>query len=199
MSAQLPRALYQLQAVFFDLDGTLVDSHLDFAAIREELGFPQGIGLIEHMATLPEGEVAAAWSVIDRHEHAGAMAATWMPGARELLAALQASPLATGILTRNSRKAVEVMADKLGMTVPHVLCRDDCAAKPDPQGLLRLAEITGCDPKRCLYVGDFAYDLQAARNAGMIATLYRTARNARFEPEADCCIDHFDQLQPLIP
>lgn len=34
--------LKNLKAIFFDLDGTLVDSNLDFELIRRDLGFPVG-------------------------------------------------------------------------------------------------------------------------------------------------------------
>ena len=55
-----------------------------------------------------------------------------------------------------------------------------------------------CDPpEACVYVGDFVYDLQAARNAGMAACLLRNPGNQRFVDQADLVIDRLDELLPL--
>ena len=50
----------RFQALLFDLDGTLVDTRLDFAALRRELGFPEGVGLLEHLETLPAADARRA-------------------------------------------------------------------------------------------------------------------------------------------
>jgi beta-phosphoglucomutase-like phosphatase (HAD superfamily) len=39
--------------VIFDMDGTLVDSPLDFDAMRREIGCPPNRGLLEHIAAAP--------------------------------------------------------------------------------------------------------------------------------------------------
>ncbi|MQM37694.1 N-acetylmuramic acid 6-phosphate phosphatase [wastewater metagenome] len=184
-----------IDAVAFDLDGTLVDSRLDFTAMRRELGFPEGIGLIEHMETL--GDAAAverAWAVIERHEMAGAEAATWIPGARELLAGLHSAGVPTAILTRNARITTEHMHRALDIPVDLVLTREDCQPKPDPDGLHRIAAQLGVPTARMIYVGDFVYDLQTARAAGAHACLLRNERNGRFALEADLIVDHLDEL-----
>ncbi|ENO16645.2 HAD family hydrolase [Marinobacter nanhaiticus D15-8W] len=185
-------------AIAFDLDGTLVDSGLDFFAIREELGFPQGIGLLEHIATLSDpAAVAHAHAVIHRFEMAGARRATWMPGAQELLLHLKAFDVPVAILTRNSREAVAATDAALGLGIELILTRDDAPPKPDPGGLALIAEQLGTAPDRMTYVGDYVDDLTAARRAGMAAGLYRNERNARFVGQADYVIRHFNELQQL--
>lgn len=183
-------------AIAFDLDGTLVDSGLDFVAIREELGFPQGIGLLEHIATLTDpAAVAHAHAVIHHFEMAGAARATWMPGAQELLRYLQDLDVPVAILTRNSREAVAATDAALGLGIELILTRDDAPPKPDPGGLALIAEQLAAAPERMTYVGDYVDDLTAARRAGMMAGLYRNERNARFAGQADYVIGHFDELR----
>ncbi|MBF1803226.1 HAD family hydrolase [Alloalcanivorax profundimaris] len=184
----------RFQALLFDLDGTLVDTRLDFAALRRELGFPDGIGLLEHLETLPAADVHRARAVIDRHEMAGASAATWIDGAQALLADLHRRGVPTAILTRNSRAAVARTDQVLGLPVDLILTREDCPPKPDPGGLLRIADTLRLTPARCLYVGDFVYDLRAARNAGMAAGLLLNGKNGHFADQADRVVGHLGEL-----
>lgn len=184
----------RFQALLFDLDGTLVDTRLDFAALRGELGFPDGIGLLEHLETLPPEQASQARQVIHRHEMAGAEAATWIDGARALLAALRRHGVPTAILTRNSRAAVARTDQVLGLPVDLILTREDCPPKPHPEGLLRIAEQLRLTPARTLYVGDFVYDLQAARNAGMAAGLLLNGGNGHFADQADLVVGHLGEL-----
>lgn len=185
-------------AVAFDLDGTLVDSGLDFARIRAALGFPAGIGLLEHIATLEDPEaVARAHAVIHRFEMEGARTATWMPGAQALLAHLRDRDIPVAILTRNSREAVAATDAVLSLGVELILTRDDAPPKPDPSGLLRIADHLAVPAGRMTYVGDFVDDLTAARAAGMAAGLYRNHRNGHYTDQADYVIEHFDDLRRL--
>ena len=45
----------QVRGIIFDLDGTLVDSRLDFDAMRHEMGLPTGIPILEGLAAIPDG------------------------------------------------------------------------------------------------------------------------------------------------
>lgn len=183
------------------MDGTLVDSRLDFAAIRRETGFPEETGLLEHLETLrsPEARARAA-AIIHRHEMAGAAAATWMPGAQELLGRLVLANVPIGIVTRNSREATEYTLKALSAPPLDTVTREDTAPKPDPAGLLLMANNWGILPMALLYVGDFLFDLQAAKAAGMKSALYTNHRNGVYRDQADLVFEHFDQLaETLLP
>ncbi|WP_166269020.1 HAD family hydrolase [Marinobacter caseinilyticus] len=187
------------RGVAFDLDGTLVNSALDFRAIRRELAFPDGVGLLEHIATLSDpGLVEQAHGVIHRHEMAGAERATWMPGAESLLGALNEAGVPVAILTRNSRAAVRATCAVLEIPVGRILTREDCAPKPSPEGLINIAKHFGLRPAQMIYVGDFIDDLTSARRAGMAACLYRNGKNRSFASEARFVIDHFKELRVLL-
>ena len=188
-----------LRGVIFDLDGTLVDSQLDFAAIRRETGFPQGIGLLEYMASLTcEQARSSAMATIHRHEMAGAAMATWMPGARELMLGLTNANIPVGIVTRNSREAAEHTAAVLSMPTVDLLARDDAPPKPNPAGLLQLAQGWNINAEELVYVGDFLYDLQAAQQAGMRSALYLSSKNRHYADQADIQFEHFDELGLLL-
>ena len=182
------------RGVIFDLDGTLVDSQLDFAAIRAATGCPEGIGLLEYAAGLADDAAARVHGTIHEHEMAGAMAATWVPGADTWLAALRKQCLPTGILTRNSRAATALTLSRLGIEVDIVLTREDCLPKPDPDGLLHIARQWALPCDALVYVGDFRYDIEAARRAGMQAWFYDTGRHSHFGAQADRVFGHFNEL-----
>lgn len=193
------KSAHTVRGVIFDLDGTLVDSALDFSAIRAELDFPPGIGLLEHIDTLDDPRAqAAAHQVILKHEMAGAMRATWMPGARELVQRLHDGGLPVAILTRNAREVVAATLDIMALPFDPLLTREDCPPKPKPDGLLHIARQWHLSPGELIYVGDFRFDLEAARNAGMRSCLYRNQRNADYAHEADWVIDHFDELRQRL-
>ncbi|WP_439101783.1 HAD family hydrolase [Congregibacter sp.] len=166
----------RLKALIFDLDGTLVDSRLDFAAMRREIGAPAGIGLLEYVETLRcEDAQQSAMDVIHKHEVAGAMAATWIPTAEEALHSLHEQGIPIAIVTRNNRHAAKLTMDRLSMPSIPLKAREDAAPKPDPEALLAIAKEWRIHPAHCAYIGDFRYDIEAAQRAGMLPVLYHPA------------------------
>lgn len=184
------------KGIIFDLDGTLVDTRLDFTLLCQRLGWPVGTPILEHLATLTDpAEYAVATQIIEQFELEGAEQASWMPGAAELLRQLQQQKIPTAILTRNIKSATELCMKKLQFSVDIVLTREDCAPKPDPEGLLKIANHWQRDCRELLFIGDYVFDLQTAARAGMPSCLYRTAENGHFAAQADFVIDHFIELQ----
>jgi HAD superfamily hydrolase (TIGR01509 family) len=192
--------LERLRGIVFDLDGTLVDSALDFAAMRREIGCPDGTGLLEFVASLDsDADRASAEAVIHRHEMAGAARATWMPGASRLLHRIAGAGLPMGIVTRNSREAAGRTLEALGAPQLALVAREDARPKPDPDGLLQLARRWQLPPAALAYVGDFRFDIEAARRAGMTAVLYLQDRNRDYADNADLAFSHFDELAQWLP
>jgi phosphoglycolate phosphatase len=73
------------------------------------------------------------------------------------------------VLSINSRHAVEraLEGNGLGERVIHIVGREDVRRiKPDPEGMLVLAERHGVDPEEMLFVGDKDGDRECAERAG---------------------------------
>lgn len=189
--------LGQHRGIIFDLDGTLVDSKLNFSLLCQQLGWPAGTAILEHLVTLPPVEKQRALRIIEDFELAGAAAACWMPGAAELLQLLRQQNIPTAILTRNTRQATLLCASSLGIEVDVILTRDDAPAKPDPAGLWQIARQWQLQCNELLFVGDYLFDLQTAANAGMPSCLYRGSENHHFAADADFVIDHFIEIHQL--
>ena len=155
-----------LRLVIFDLDGTLVDSGLDFDAIRHEIGLTPGTPILEAMTAMADHDRERASDVLDRYETAAAGRARLMPGAAELLDGLRASDVKVAILTRNSRTSVERVCRRHGLRFDAVVAREDKHPKPHPGGVHHLMQTCGAAADETVVVGDFRFDVEAGNAAG---------------------------------
>ena len=91
-------------------------------------------------------------------------------GIAELVPALAEAGVRTGIVTSKRRATAQKAMDAVGLTggIPLVAGLEDTAShKPGPEPLRYAAQLLGVDPVDCVYVGDAAVDVLAARAAGM--------------------------------
>jgi sugar-phosphatase len=167
-------------AILFDLDGVLVDSHPLIerilrawaagrsvdpdAAVAASYG-RRDIDLVRVVAPTLDAEVEAAW-IVEREERefTGIIP---IPGAAGLLAALPAARWA--IVTSGTRKVASgrLRAAELPEPVYMVTAEDVREGKPAPEGYLRAAGLLGVRPDRCLVVEDAESGVRAAEAAGM--------------------------------
>lgn len=162
-----------IRGAIFDMDGTLIDSQLDFDAMRRDMGLPDRMPILEGLQATPPGpELDRRLRILRNHELRGVECATIFPGVEETLAALREWGWPTGILTRNSRESTDAMLDRLGLRLDLVLTRDDAPPKPDPRGLLDIAGQWKLPPAELVFCGDYLFDLQAGQRAGMQTILF---------------------------
>jgi HAD superfamily hydrolase (TIGR01509 family) len=158
-------AVEGLQAVLFDMDGTLIDSEYDWPAIRRRLGVSSD-SIIDELNGLPESERRSKWADLSDIERRATERAKIKPGAAELLAWLAARGLATALVTNNTDHNTRQLLDRFGLSFDVVLTRDCGLWKPSGAPLLEAMRRLGATPDRCLAVGDSKYDVAAARHAG---------------------------------
>lgn len=208
-----------VRGVLFDLDGTLVDSRIDFAGMRRatmrlaaERGVDpaplEGLDLLEMVARAaaaapdPEEMRRAAEAALVAIEVAAGPGSREMPGAIELLEALQADGIRVGIVTRNCRQVVTEILARIPLPHGVLLTRDEVVrVKPDPEHLLRAAAALGVPPERCVIVGDHVMDVRAGRAAGMgtVGFLGPGRPPDAFDGEsADLVVRHLRELKAWI-
>ena len=185
-----------IEAVFFDLDATLVSSTLNFQQIRQELGYEGEVDFLQLIQRLPPTESQRIQEIIHRHECEDAEAATAMPGAASLLHFCQLQGWPTVVVTRNSRSVAALKLQRSDLQVDKLIARDDAfPAKPDPTVFLSLFNQYGLTANRVIYVGDYIYDIQTARNAGMISALTYEDNLPEFANQSDICIKGLTALE----
>jgi HAD superfamily hydrolase (TIGR01509 family) len=182
----------------FDLDGTLTIAVHDFDAIRRELGLKKGMGILEALTELPEDEANVLHKKLDELELELARGAQAAPGAGALLDALRGRGARLGILTRNHRDNALETLRAAGLEEyfepEHVLGRREAPPKPKPDGVVQLLRRFRAPAASTLMVGDYLFDLQAGRAAG-VRTLYVDGTGSfPFKAHADLSVTTLDQL-----
>jgi phosphoglycolate phosphatase len=173
----------------FDWDGTLMDStrviskSLQSACGDIGIAVPSdrdalyviGLGIadtLRHVA--PDLDEAGQRRLSERYRHhflAREHEAPLYDGVLELLSDLHGRGRRLAVATGKARRGLERALDSTGLRpwFEATRCADEGFAKPHPDMLLMLLDITGVEPARAVMVGDTTHDLELAANAGIDA------------------------------
>lgn len=186
-----------VRGILFDMDGVVVRQRLDFLAIKQEIfGSTHGF-ILERMDQLPPPERRRAEAILERHETVAALTAEPMEGILPFLAWMEASELKRGLVTRNSRKSVELVLGRLGIGFDAIVTREDAPPKPAPDPIWVACRGMGLQPAEVVFVGDFEFDMLAGRRAGVRTVLLRGGTTTTSE-HADLGVDSFAELQEWL-
>lgn len=174
--ASQPIPYQSVSGLIFDLDGTLVDSALDFDLMRREMQLPEKQPILEALDRLTAARRDECWAILDRHERAGAERATLMPGVAELMQSLSARGTHRAVFTRNGRQPTLRTLERLGLPFDLVVAREDAPPKPDPAGIWMICKAWGLRPEQVVMVGDYRFDIEAGRRAGTRTVCYCARR-----------------------
>ena len=179
-----------IDAILFDLDGTLADTAADLGAVLNRLRSEAGQAPLPaatirpHVSKGVRGLLGIGFALVpgdagyaELHQRFLAyygdslcVATTLFEGVLGLLASLEAEGIKWGVVTnKTSRYTLPVMAALgLGRRAACIVSGDSSPRpKPAADPLLLASTLAGALPARCLYVGDDLRDMQAARAAGM--------------------------------
>jgi sugar-phosphatase len=170
---------FEVDALLFDMDGTLIDSTASvlrgWKVLAEEFAIPadrfaavprHGRPAVEILRELVDPErVDRAAARLDELEISDVDGIVPLPGAVALLSAAPAGTLA--VVTSAGRGLATARLRAAGLTAPVLVTADDVArGKPDPEPFLLGAELLGAKPARCLVLEDAPAGLAAGRAAG---------------------------------
>jgi phosphoglycolate phosphatase len=179
-----------LEAVLFDLDGTLIDTAPDMARTVNEMRRRRGLAAVPLEQVRPfvshgaRGKITYAFRITTDDPRFQAMREEFLqiyadnicvdsvlfPGMEELLRHLEEREVAWGVVTNKFERLARPLLEALGLTdrAAIIVGGDTCPRpKPYPDPLLHAAAELSVAPRRTLYVGDDKRDVDAARAAGM--------------------------------
>lgn len=217
-----------LDAVLFDLDGTLLETARDIALALNrataELGWPplseavvrrligRGAPLLIERAAAALGRAVEARQreallqrFLDHYgglESSGEVEAAPYPGVREALAGVRAAGLRTAVVTNKLERFADALLARLGLEtfIDVVIGGDSCERrKPDPEPLLLACRRLDATPARALMVGDSINDVEAARGAGMPIVCVPYGYNEGEDPRKLPCDALIESLTDLLP
>lgn len=212
--------LKDIEAVIFDLDGTLIDSMWVWNKIDEEyLGkrniehpsnlnqelegksfretaeyFKQRFKLTESVEQIEEDWNNMAW---DKYEHEVKL----KKGALTFLKYLKEKNIKMGIATSNSRELVELVTKANGINQffdKIVTATEVQKGKPEPDVYLKVAKGLNLNPTKCLVFEDVVNGIIAGKRANMkVCAIYDDAsKNTTEEKQntADYYINDFEDI-----
>jgi sugar-phosphatase len=190
-----------VEAVLFDIDGTLVDSTAAVIRTWETWAAQRGIDAREILRVchgrrtedtlalfLPAAQHAAAVAELGQLELADLDDVIALPGTQSLLPRLPVDRWAA--VTSGSRHVMETRLVATGLPIPDVLVSAEAveAGKPDPEGYLKAAAALGRDIRHCLVVEDAPAGIEAGRAAGARVLAVATSHPAEELTAADAII-----------
>jgi phosphoglycolate phosphatase len=213
-----------MQAVLFDLDGTLIDTAPDLTAALNQALQRQGLRAASvqqvrgwigdgtraslakavRAAGVPEAElearVDAMWPGFqyDYTTCCGEHSHVY-PGVRRALERLIGAGIRVGLVT-NKEAAFShrlLVRHDLNACFDLMVCGDTLPVrKPDPAMLLHALQALQCAADEALYIGDSGIDVRTARAAGVAvwAVTHGYGGELRGSDAPDRTVDHFDEL-----
>jgi len=191
-----------LSGVLLDLDGTLtVPGALNFRAIKEEMGCPQDVPILEFIESRPRPQQRRLHEILERHEIEAAKKSVPNKGAERFLHVLLKKGYKLGIITRNRNHSVEIVLKKFNGIRKEdfsvIITRENSPPKPHPYGVEMAAKKMGLSPKELLVVGDYRFDIIAGKAAGAKTALLRNpplSSGTGPQPLADYAINELMEL-----
>lgn len=179
-----------IEAVLFDLDGTLIDSAPDLGAAADQMRKDRGLPSLPLERYRPmagagaRGMIGVAFGLTPEEPGYNDLREEFMAnyercmtartyafeGVDELIRELQRRELAWGVVTNKIERFTLPLTGAMPLfaSAGAIVGGDTTAhPKPHPAPLLEAARRLGLEPQRCLYVGDDERDIVAGLAAGM--------------------------------
>jgi phosphoglycolate phosphatase len=186
-----------VDTILFDLDGTLIEPGIDFGRLNARvLQVCSEAGLdTEAWTDLPALElidnavaelrstdadraanlaITAARAIMDVEIEAATRVRPY-PGVQSFLQALGQAGHKVGIVTRNCRRAADIVLQRFPLSFDILLTRDEALyVKPNPRHLLQALQAMGASAAAVLMCGDHPMDITAGKAIGAYTAAVRT-------------------------
>jgi beta-phosphoglucomutase family hydrolase len=208
-----------MNGVLFDWDGVVIDSSAQhersWELLAQETGLPLPEGHFKagfgkkNQVIIPDilrwaQEPAAIATLADRKEEiyrdlVRQSGVTILPGARELLAALELEGVPTAVASSTPRQNLDAIFASTGLDrfFKAVVCGDDVVnGKPAPDVFLLAARKLGLAPDACLVIEDAHAGIEAALAAGMRVLAVATTHPLADLHRATAAVESLAEITP---
>lgn len=204
-----------IEAVLFDMDGTLIDSEPNYRVADERFLKDLGIELPEEVWELfvgigsgkmieyvkdhygLEGDTQELLELKDRYYHGIVEERTEIfPATVRLLGELEERGMPCAIATGSSKRTLRLSLEATGLEERFdatVSAEEVAEGKPAPDVFLEAARRVGVRPERCLVLEDSRSGIEAALAAGMAVVALPSVSSLRDDPlleKVDLVIPH---------
>ena len=208
------------RAVFFDMDGVIVDSERYWRTEQPDHIFPATLAgeqpdidettgmnyreiydhLDEHYETkISEEEYIDIFDETARDIYSERV--TLLDGFQDLVDDLRAAGLPVAIVTSAPPEWHEIVTERFDIDVDETISAEDIDGdgKPAPDIYEYAAGVVGRDPVDCLVIEDSNNGVAAGKNAGMTVIAYRSGPNDDTDlSAADTVVESADELRATI-
>lgn len=208
---------HRIRSVFFDLDGTLIQTAQGFEKAFIDLGlepepfdgmanFLSGVdwrALIDYVFRNRQDDIHDIRIAFAKyHDEHMADLSSYYPHALETLLQLKKLGFTTGIISNKNHEQCLILNESFQFPVDFYMGSgaEIPFKKPHPAQLLLACKKLNLNPWECLYIGDMPTDLEAASWAGMTGVYARYGLHHHFNPSftskinIDCISDVFSLL-----
>lgn len=216
----------RIEAVLFDMDGTLLDTAKDFYAILQSMLAERDLPALsseeafrQYASRGAQAMVAYAFSLgadnpqlealrnefLARYDLQHMKFTVPFPGVLQVLQQLDDAGMRWGVATNKPLRFAEPIMAALNLSARSavLLCPDHVAnSKPAPDMLLAACEQLQLDPRQVIYVGDDQRDIDAGRAANMRTAAVRYGYNSADDNPAnwgaDAVLESITELVALL-
>lgn len=161
-------SMQAIKYILFDLDGTLVDSPIDFNGMRKSLGITKRQDILIYLDSIKEKDPAGysrGADIVYQFELEASKKARIYEGVFEFLEFLKNGNFKMGVVTRNCREVAQVQMTGIEHFFEEILTRDDVQnPKPHPESFKFFNEKYKFIPDNTLFIGNHRHDYEFARN-----------------------------------
>ena len=197
-----PKVFKKPKVVVFDMDGTLVESFLDFKALKKQMGFSEDSYVLEALEEVTDSEKKKSLLYqLNEFEMEGARRSVLYEGVLEFLGFCEEQGFKRALLTRNSQEVTEFVLKKFNLNFGLILNRDNLKKpKPDPMGLEIVSEFFKAGKDDIIFIGDHLHDLLTGISAGVRTYLFNngSADIKNWIEKADFVFEDYASLKDIL-
>jgi HAD superfamily hydrolase (TIGR01509 family) len=147
------------------MDGTVVESYLNWPEIKKELNLDNG-NILKEIYKNNTTDFNKL-KILEKYERLNTLKTKPIKGINEYLDYLRLKKVKTALVTNNNKKNTDYLLKKFNIAFDSVITREMNLWKPEPDAFLYLMKTYNFTSDQIISVGDSHYDVKASRAANI--------------------------------